>query len=458
MVAHVLARSLVFAYRVGWMLAERCAMGARSKVKITKTLVDHLSPGNRHSDSEVIGFQVRCQTHSKTYSFVYRRGGVLRQVTIGTHGSPWTPDAARNEAKRLAGLVAAGEDPAGDKAAKKGAATFAEVSERFLAEHAEAKRKASTATEYRRLIEKFVLPAIGGFKIGDVKRSDVSRVHGSLKATPYQANRVLAVMSAIFSFAEREGLRPDRSNPCYHVERFKEERRDPALKPDKLACIGKALAAAEERAKQAAVIDGEIQTVKAWQDDRPGKANRLKELRAQRGALGAVVTPYALAAIRLLSLTGARMNEILTLRWSEVSDDMSVAHLPDSKTGKKTLRFSAPARSILEELPRVEGNPYVIVGRKAGAHLVNLHDAWEVVRDAAGVAEMRIHDLRHAFVTTAIVSGVSVAIAGKAVGHSQMQTTAGYAHPYEKAVCEAVDVTAKAIQGMMGGAPQFSSP
>ncbi len=134
------------------------------------------------------------------------------------------------------------------------------------------------------------------------------------------------------------------------------------------------------------------------------------------------------AAIRLLALTGARLSEILTLRWDFVDLERACLRLPVSKTGKKVVYLSAPALELLSRLPRVEGNPHVIVGERRGAHLVNLQKPWRRLRHAAGLDEVRIHDLRHSFASVAAASGQSLIIIGALLGHTQPQTTARYAH------------------------------
>ena len=207
--------------------------------KITKRLVDGLKPGVGGAeamlwDIELKGFGVRVQRGgTKSYVLHYRagagRGAPLRKLTIGRHGSPWTPETARREAKRLLGLIEGGADPAADKLARKEAPTIAELAERFLAEHAEAKRKTSSAAEYRRLLDKIILPALGKRKAADVSRADVTKLHHANRAAPYQANRVLAVLSKMFNLAERWGLRPDGSNPCRHVDSMRSRLRSANL-------------------------------------------------------------------------------------------------------------------------------------------------------------------------------------------------------------------------------------
>jgi integrase len=383
--------------------------------KITKRLVDGLKPGVGGAeamlwDIELKGFGVRVQRGgTKSYVLHYRagagRGAPLRKLTIGRHGSPWTPETARREAKRLLGLIEGGADPAADKLARKEAPTIAELAERFLAEHAEAKRKTSSAAEYRRLLDKIILPALGKRKAADVSRADVTKLHHANRAAPYQANRVLAVLSKMFNLAERWGLRPDGSNPCRHVERFAERKRERMLSTSELARLGGALAS----------YDG---------------------------------SPYAVAAVKLLVFTGARLGEVLGLRWTWIDLERGEARLPDSKSGVKTLHLPPPALSILAELPRLNGNPYVIAGAKEGAALVNLEKPWRAIRAAAGLDDVRLHDLRHAFASVAASSGMGLPIIGKILGHSQPATTARYAH----LASDPVKAAAAAIAGKIAAA------
>jgi integrase len=371
-------------------------MGAlEMRSKITKRTVDALRPAADGRelvlwDTELAGFGVRMQRGgAKTYILKYRAGkgrtAPLRKLTIGRHGSPWTPDQARAEAKRLLGLVAHSKDPAGARAAAKAAPTVADLAHRFLAEHAEAKRKASTAAEYRRLLDKIVLPALGKRKVAEVTRAEVTNLHHANRATTYQANRVLAVLSKMFNLGERWGLRPDGSNPCRHVEKFAERKRERMLSPAELARLGDALA-------------------------------------SYKGS------PHAAAAIKLLVLTGARLGEVLGLRWEWIDFERAEARLPDSKTGAKTIHLPPPALAVLAELPWVEGNPHVIVGGVAGAAMVNLEKPWRAIRKAAGLEDVRLHDLRHAFASIAASSGMGLPIIGKMLGHTQAQTTQRYAH------------------------------
>jgi hypothetical protein len=188
------------------------------------------------------GFGARRQTGlAVTYFLKYRlRDGRQHWHTIGRHGAPWTPDLARAEAMRLLGVVATGGDPA--RSATKTVPTVAELAARFLAEHVETKRKPRTAREYRRLLEGVIIPAFGPKRLPDVTRQDVAQWHHTSRAIPIAANRTLALLSVLFTFAERIGLRPDGSNPCRHVERFSEQRRERFLSTEELARLGDVLA------------------------------------------------------------------------------------------------------------------------------------------------------------------------------------------------------------------------
>jgi integrase len=200
---------------------------------------------------------------------------------------------------------------------------------------------------------------------------------------------LLALLSKFFNWCERHGYRPDGSNPCRHIEKYKEKRRERFLTPQELAQLGEALADSEEHE---------------------------------------TVSPFAIAAIRLLVLTGARLSEILTLQWSYVDFEHSLLRLPDSKTGQKVIYLNAPALQVLTDLPRLEGNPFVICGKREGARLINIQKPWRRIRKAAGLDDVRIHDLRHSFASIAAGSGQSLPVIGALLGHSQPQTTARYAH------------------------------
>lgn len=383
--------------------------------KVTKRAVDDLAKVGDGVlwDGELTGFGARCRGDGVAYVVRYRqgsgRGAPIKTVTIGRHGAPWTPETARAEAKRVLLSVATGGDPAGDRKAM----MFAQFAERYLTDHVATRLKPRSAAEDRRMLQCYVLPTIGRRKLADLGRADVTRLHQSMRQTPYQANRVLSLLSRMLNLAERWGLRPDGSNPCRHVDKFKERARERFLSAGELARLGEALAQAESTA---------------------------------------TTMPSVIAAIRLLVLTGCRLSEILTLRWEHVDFEGAALRLPDSKTGAKIVHLNAPALEVLASIDR-DGSPWVIRGAKAGAPLVNLEKPWRRIRAKAGLEGVRLHDLRHTHASVAVGLGEGLPMIGKLLGHSQVQTTARYAHLAADPVRAASERVGNAIAAAMQGKP-----
>ena len=380
---------------------------------VTKRTVDALKPGAVLWDTEVSGFGCRCRSGGrKTYVIKYRLGGRQYLYTIGVHGSPWTPEKARQRALSLAGKVADGDNPAEERKGGRAVPTVKQLAERFLAEHAEVKTKARTAKDTRRLFDRFIMPRLGQVRVDVLARTDVARLHHDLRTTPYQANRVLAGISKMMNWAERHGLRPDGTNPCRHVERFKERPRERFLSEAELARLGDTLTEAAEE----------------WAAHQSASAEARAEGREPPTRDRRLILPAATAAVRLLIFTGARMSEVLSLRWSEVDFPEGVLRLTDSKTGPKTIYLNPPALAVLNAQPCVAGNPYVLPGGKEGQHLADLEAPWQLIRARADLDDVRLHDLRHSFASVAAGLGQSLVVIGRLLGQSQAQTTLRYAN------------------------------
>lgn len=312
----------------------------------------------------------------------------------------------------MLGEIATGRDPAHDRSAAKADHSVAMALDQFMVEHVRPKLKTSTAREYERTARLYVVPRLGRRPVGEIKRQDIAKLHHELRGTPYQANRMLALLSKFFGWAERHGLRPEGSNPGRHVEKYREERRERFLSQVELARLGDALRKAEQDKS---------------------------------------CSPWVIAAIRLLTFTGARLSEILTLRWEHVSEEHGCLMLPNSKTGRKAIHLSPPALDVLHTIPRLEGNPYVICGERLGRHLVNLEQPWRRIRAAAKLDDVRLHDLRHSFASVAASGGQSLVLIGKMLGHSQPATTARYAHLADDPVKAASDAVGRDIAAAMDG-------
>ena len=167
--------------------------------------------------------------------------------------------------------------------------------------------------------------------------------------------------------------------------------------------------------------------------------------------------PEAVAAIRLLLLSGCRKSEVLSLRWAEIDFERGVLALPDSKTGAKIVLLGAPALELLASLPRRQDNPYVLPGKKSGQHLVGLPRVWLRISKRAGLEGVRLHDLRHSFASIGASAGMGIAIVGKLLGHRDPKTTAQYAHIAHDPAKAAADSIAGSIARAMNPSGQIDA-
>jgi integrase len=404
--------------------------------KVTKRAVDALSPQNSSDvvlwDQELKGFGIRARVGgAKTYILHYRAGtgrrAPLRKLTIGKHGSPWTPDKARTEAKRLLGLVASGEDPARRRTTERKTLTLAELCDLYLAEGATHKKSSTLKADLGRIMH-HIKPLLGRVRVDKVTRADVERILIDVKSGKTAASapnkeerrpgriatggsgvaaQCVALMGALLGFAVTRGLRSD--NPARGVKK------PPVRKMERFL-------SEEEIARLAAALDAET---------------RLTD------------NPYPAAAIKLLLLTGGRRGEILGLQWQHVDFERQCLKLPDSKTGPKIIYLNAPALEVLAGLPRMTTNPYVVPGRCAGKPLIGIDKFWFRVRAAAGLRGVRLHDLRHSFASMAVAGGLSLPVIGALLGHKHPTTTGRYAHLSADPLRAANDVVGKRIAAVM---------
>jgi integrase len=302
--------------------------------------------------------------------------------------------------------------------------------------HVGAKRKARTLDSYETLLRRHILPAIGGFRVTDIRRAHVSKMHADLAAHAGAANRALSVVSAIWNWAaiEHEDLALP-PNPAKGIKRNPEEGRERFLSSDELARLGDALEEAETVGLPYTVDEAKLKAKHA-----PKPEDRRRKL-----------DPFAIAAVRLLILTGARLREILTAKWGYVDFERGLMNLPTSKTGRKSVFLSAAALEVLSDLPRIDGNPHIIPGEKEGAPRSDLKKPWAAITAAAGLEGLRIHDLRHSFASVGAGASLGLPIIGKLLGHSQAATTHRYAHLDADPLRRAVDTIGATISAAMDG-------
>ncbi len=383
--------------------------------KLTKTIVDAATTHDKEFlwDDDVRGFGIRFLTSGRRV-WVYRYrddSNRWRQLKIGEVGV-LSLALAREQARSAAAKVQMGGSPAADRDAKRRALSVRQLAEIFDDRHVAFWVKPSTAAEYRRSLNSYILPVIGSKRVDEVTRQDIARLHRDLGHKPTQANRTIEVVSKMFGLAEEWGHRPEGTNPRKGIKKYPEKKRERFLSAAELSRVGEVLA----------------------------------EMTAER-----VEMPSAITAVRLLMLTGCRLNEIMTLQWSYVDFKLGLLQLPDSKTGAKDVPVGDPVLAVLREIPQVDGNPWVLTGKLPGGRLTDLQPFWQRVRERAGLKDARIHDLRHTFASVAAASGMSLLVIGKILGHASEQTTKRYAHLARGTVREAAgDVSASIFRSMAG--------
>jgi integrase len=386
-----------------------------SSEKITLRVVASLGAGGTVWDTTVRGFGVRKQRRDPVYVLKYRFQGRQRFYTIGRHGAPWTPDTARSEALRLLGSIASNEaprDPSAERSFIKAQPTFAEFTEQYLTQYAEAHKKPRTVAEDRRNLYLHALPQLGHLRVCDITRSDAARFHASRRKFPANANRCLATLSHMMTIAETWGLRPEDSNPCRKIKRYAEFARERSLSPTEMKRLGEALVEAQ----------ADPDTAEDWR---------------------------AIACFKLLLFTGARLSEILTLRWEWINWEHGFARLPDSKTGRKNLLLPPPALSLLMSLPTKNARGYALPGMRIDSHFIGIQKPWQRLRKKAGLEDVRLHDLRHAFASVAVSAGDSLYTVGAILGHRQPMTTQRYAHLSADPIRAVADKTAIRIAALL---------
>ncbi|WP_425092125.1 tyrosine-type recombinase/integrase [Tropicimonas sp. S265A] len=403
-------------------------------LKLTKTVVAKAAPEAslyKIHDTAISGFSLFVRPNGKKSFFLrYRvRGGRaarIREPKIGD-ASAMTAEQARKIAADWSAVVRLGGDPAAEKAQSSKAPTMHALFERYVEEHARFNKKRSSLRNDEAMIARILGPKFGALRVADVSRPDIVVFHKSLVTTPYQANRVLALLSKAFQLAEVWEWRPENSYPTRLVKKYKEVSRKRYLSQ-------------LETERLARVLDDVIA-------ERPLNwfCSKTKTRFTKR------VNPYAGYAVKLLLLTGARCREILSAKWSELDREKGQLALPDTKTGARTIFLSKPALDLLLSVPRQPGNAHIICGGRPGDHLKNLKDPWGHMREAAELKDFRLHDLRHSYASFAVASGMSLPVLGALLGHSQPGTTARYAHLADNPLRAATEQVADAIPAIEDG-------
>lgn len=424
-----------------------------NRPKLTKAVVDALSARDRDYVTwcgQLAGFGVRTRpTGRKSYIAQYDFHGRTRKVTIGTHGA-LTTEQARDKARTVLANAQLGKDEAETKAKRRAEMSVAELCDEYLIEGCDKKKTSTIATDKGR-IARHIKPLLGTKKISDVSRGDVERFMRAVAMGKTakvlindQGNRVavtggkgtatrtVRLLGGIFSYALKHGYVD--ANPRSGVQLYADNKGKRYLSPTEFQQLGDALREAETLGLPWQLNEG------VKEKHRPKEAANKRE----------VISVHAVAAIRLLVLTGCRLSEILTLQWGEVDFNRGLLDLSDSKTGAKEVLLGAAALKVLADIPRIEGNPYVIVGEAKDKPRSDLKRPWKRITTYARLPDLRLHDLRHSFASVGVASGMGLPIVGKLLGHASPSTTARYAHIAEDASRRALDTIESTIAAGIG--------
>lgn len=422
--------------------------------KLTKSFIEGLP--RREKDyfewcGQLPGFGCRVRP-SGTKSLVaqYRIGGrnsPTRRVTIGKFPKI-TVEQARAKAREILAKAELGEDVAGDRAKRRSALNMAQLCDEYLAE-ACSEKNASTLAIERGRIERHIKPLLGNRLITEIESVDIKRflqdVGKGKTATDQKigafgraivrggkgtATRTVRLLGSIFKYAVECGYL--RVNPRHGVELYRDGKNERFLDAAEMQRLGDALRQAES--------DG-----LPWKLNEAAQTKHLPKIESRRE----VISPFAIGAIRLLLLTGCRAGEILSLKWDQVDFERGFLNLSASKTGKRSIVLGAPALKVLADLPRIQGNPYVIVGKAEGKARSDLKRPWKRITEHAGLQNLRLHDLRHSYASVGAASGMGLPIVGKLLGHSSPATTARYAHLADDPLRRASDSISHTIAAAM---------
>lgn len=392
------------------------------RLSLTKTAVERLQPDPAKEylvwDTSLKGFHVKVSPNGARRYYVYfrTRDGLQRRPLLGEHGTV-TCEQARTAAKSMLSEAALGGDPTAARAAAKAMTTLKVFFEETLLPDQQRHTKPRTYYENELRWRKHIEPLFGNRRLDKLAVADVRRLHNKMAETPIAANRTMMLIRLAYNKAKDWKILPsDFENPTTGVEFFAEKAKERYLKVEELQALWGALDAAEAAGKE---------------------------------------SPYALAAIRLLIATGARRDEILTLSWDSYDEAAGALRLADSKTGKKTIWLNELAVRTLENLKalRPEGNTYVICGHNHGGRLKGFHRIWDRIRTAAGLADVRAHDIRHSFASFgAGQGGLGLSVIGNLLGHHDQRTTKRYAHIAEAVAQGGAEAIGAVISDALAGA------
>lgn len=358
-------------------------------------------------DSELPGFGLRIHpTGRRTWFVMFRQRSKQRRVSLGTARQISAQEARRLARAKLAEIALDGLPTRKvDKVGKRQAPLMRDFAKRFWADYAR-HWKESTRRRNRVGIDHDILPTFGERHIDQISKPDIVYWRDGFAERTGAFNRTIPILSVMMTYAERLGFRPHGSNPCRGTPRYRRKPMERYLTPREYSQLASAL--------------------RDFDDE----------------------NPLAVAAIRLLVYTGARRGEIEKLRWEWVQPPRLM--LPDSKTGAKILYLNRQAIEIIEELPHRRSQGLVFPSNRNPDAPLNLSNVWAELRNYAALPDVRLHDLRHSFASTAIRENISLMVIGKLLGHALAETTSRYAHLSDEIIADAAERVSGSIARLIG--------
>lgn len=360
--------------------------------RITEKFIKSIVPDPKKElffwDDNLKGFGLRVSPKGRVSFIIQYRNesGRTGRHKLGTAAN-MKAERARSLAREKLGGIETGADPSRERRDLRHRPTLRILASEYLEQHGPKKRESSLRND-RSMLDRIILPALGDRLVSEIDTRDISRLHHSRRSTPYQANRVLALLSKMFSLAVQWKYRAD--NPAKGIERFPEQNRERWLNDD--------------------------------------------EIRRLIGALDASLNERAANAVRMLLLTGARKNEVLQARWEHIDFQRGTWHKPSAHTKQKRteqIPLSSAALVLLADMREAAGSPgegFLFPGDAAGKPLQDLKKFWNRICAEADIEDARLHDLRHTFASQLVSSGAPLMIVGRLLGHTQAVTTHRYAH------------------------------
>lgn len=380
---------------------------------LTKRFVESITPDpnklSQYWDESLKGFGVIVlPSGRRTYCIQYRnQNRVLKRLKIGVHGQITTEEARALARKHLAS-TAHGEDPAVNKKENKELPLMNDLARDYLERYAQSKKQPKSYKEDKRMIEKIILPALGDQQVKNISRRTIESLHLQLEKTSTQANRVLSLLSRMFTLALEWGWRSD--HPAKGIHRYHEDKRDRWLRDQELSRFW--------------------ETIECYPTHPPA------------------------LALKILIYTGARKNELLKATWDQFELEKGVWTKPPSSTKQKKqhhVPLSEQTIVTLRTLKELNKNnsPYLFPGKTGNKPLENVRRIWERIKKEANIEDIHIHDLRHTYASHLVSSGMSLTIVGKLLGHTQASTTQRYAHLADESLREATALFGNQMDKLM---------